>query len=70
MRKSTVRQINSLPFWLSAGNIATIGTSFTISTWLQASVYEEKGMEKGRLEAALRAEQMGLGFSRIRSGSG
>jgi hypothetical protein len=53
MRKSTVRQINSLSFWLSAGNIATTRMSFTISTWLQASGYvEKKGMERG-LEAAL-----------------
>jgi hypothetical protein len=35
MRKSTVRQINSLFFWLSAGNIATTRMSFTISTWLK-----------------------------------
>jgi hypothetical protein len=31
---------------------------------------EKKGMERGRLEAALGAEKMGLGFSRIRSESG
>jgi hypothetical protein len=71
MRKSMVRQIDSLNFWRSLGNIATTRKSFTFSTWLQALVYvEKKGMERGQLEAALGAEKMGLGFSRIRSESG
>jgi hypothetical protein len=63
MRKSTVRQINSLPFWPSAGNIATIRMSFTISTWLQASVYVEKGMERGLVAA--QGRQLGFAGRRL-----
>jgi hypothetical protein len=59
-----VREINSLPCWSSAENVAATRTSFKFGPGLQASVcVEKKVIERGGLMAA--AGGKGRGEARV-----